>query len=113
MEQTENNSQNSTHEETEIKIPGVEEFDRAEWLFQFDEEDPVVIAWSNSKDDPGELSFIFKANNESNLIFRSQDGSKVLKIFARRMSEERRLELDEIERKERELIEKINGSLEE
>jgi hypothetical protein len=95
-------------EAEEMEILGIEEFDRAEWVFQFDDEEPIVIAWSNSKEEPGELSFVLKANSESNLTFRSIDGSRKMQIFARRMPDERRAELDELQRIEQENIEKIN-----
>ncbi len=95
-------------EAEEMKILGIEEFDRAEWVFQFDDEDPIVIAWSNSEEEPGELSFNLEASSESYLSFRSVAGSKKMQIFSRRMSEERRAELDELQRIEKENLEKIN-----
>lgn len=96
-------------ESEELKILGIEEFDRAEWVFQFDDEEPIVMAWSTSKEEAGELSFILKANSGSNITFRSADGTKSLQIFARRMSDERRDELDQIQKNEEALIEKINN----
>lgn len=91
------------------EIPGIENFDMAEWVFQFDNEQPVVIAWSNTEDDPGELSFVLKPNSGSNVIFQSSDGTKKMSIFSRRMSEERRAELRALKIKEEELIEKLNS----
>ena len=99
----------TTSEIDELKILGIEKFDRAEWVFQFDEEEPIVIAWSSSKEEPGELSFVLKANSESNLIFRSSDGLKKLQIFSRRMNDERREELDNLQKIEEELINEINS----
>ena len=75
------------------KIIGIESFDQAEWCYQFDGDDPVVIAWSNDANEPGELTFMLKANNESNITFQSVDGDKTLRIFSRSMSEERREQL--------------------
>ena len=75
------------------EVIGVEKFDQAEWCFQFDDEDPIVIAWSNDVSEPGELTFMLKANSESRIIFQSADGDKTLRIFARSMSDERRAEL--------------------
>jgi hypothetical protein len=75
------------------KVIGVENYDQAEWCFQFDDEDPIVIAWSNDQNEPGELTFMLKANSESRIAFQSEDGSKTLRIFARSMSEEKRQEL--------------------
>jgi hypothetical protein len=80
-------------EEQIQKVIGVENFDQAEWCFQFDGDEPVVIAWSNDRKEPGELTFMIKANSESRIVFQSTDGSKTLRIFARSMSEEKRTEL--------------------
>lgn len=99
----------TTSEIDELKILGIEKFDRAEWVFQFDEEEPIVIAWSSSKEEPGELSFVLKANSESNLTFRSSDGLRKLQIFSRRMDDERREELDNLQKIEEELINEINS----
>ena len=91
------------------EIPGIENFDMAEWIFQFDDGEPVVIAWSNSEEDPGELSFILKPNSGSRVTFQSADGSKKMSLFSRRMSEERRTELRELELKEKETIRRLNS----
>ena len=80
-------------EEQIQKVIGVESFDQAEWCFQFDDEDPIVIAWSNDENEPGELTFMLKANSESRIAFQSSDGTKTLRIFARSMSDEKREEL--------------------
>ena len=75
------------------EVIGVEKFDQAEWCFQFDDDEPVVIAWSNDANEPGELTFMLKANSESRIAFQSVDGDKTLRIFARSMSNEKRAEL--------------------
>jgi hypothetical protein len=93
------------------EIPGIENFDMAEWVFQFDDEEPVVIAWSNSEEVPGELSFVLKPNSGSNVIFQSADGTKKMSIFSRRMPDGRRLELRELKIKEEEIINKLNSEL--
>jgi hypothetical protein len=81
-------------EATEMKILGIEEFSQAEWVFQFDNDEPVVIAWSNDTTEAGELSFILKPNSGSNITFQSQDGKKTLRIFSREMSDETRSKRD-------------------
>jgi hypothetical protein len=95
-------------ESEEMEILGIEEFDRAEWVCQFDDEDPIVIAWSTDKEEPGELSFVLKARSDSNLIFQSNDGQKTFRLFSRRMSDERRAEIDLHEETERKLREENN-----
>ena len=74
-------------EATEMKILGIESFDQAEWVFQFDEDEPIVIAWSNDESEAGELSFVLKPNSGSNITFQSQDGKKTLRIFSREMTD--------------------------
>lgn len=81
-------------EVTEMKILGIEEFKQAEWVFQFDDEEPIVIAWSNDPSEAGELSFVLKANSGSNITFQSADGKKTLRLFSREMSEETREKRD-------------------
>jgi hypothetical protein len=90
-------------------VPGIEVFDMAEWVFQFDEEEPIVMAWSNTEEDPGDLTFSLKPNSGSSIIFQSAKGDKKLQIYCRRMSEERREELREQKRKNQEYLEKLNS----
>lgn len=80
-------------EEQIQKAIGIEYFDQAEWCFQFDDDEPISIAWSNDENEPGELTFMLKANNESRIVFQSADGTKTLRLFARSMSNEKRDEL--------------------
>ena len=91
------------------EIPDIENYDMAEWLFQFDNDEPVVIAWSNTEEEPGELTFTLRANSESSIIFSNAEGTKKLKLYARRMSDERREELRIQRAKEQELLEKLNS----
>jgi hypothetical protein len=87
-------------EATEMKILGIEEFKQAEWVFQFDDDEPVIIAWSNDASEAGELSFILKANSGSNIIFQSPNGEKTLRLFSRKMSDETKEKRDQMYRNE-------------
>ena len=80
-------------ETEETLIATSEDYDLAEWVCQFDDEEPVVIAWSNDKENPGELGFTLKPNQDSSVAFRSADGTKSFKLFSRSMSKEKRNEL--------------------
>jgi|LakMenE18May11ns_1017448.scaffolds.fasta_scaffold8562930_1 hypothetical protein len=80
-------------ETEEVQITTSKDYDLAEWVCQFDDDEPIVIAWSNSKENPGELSFTLKPNSDSNIIFRSADGTKSFKVFSRSMTKEKRDEL--------------------
>jgi hypothetical protein len=80
--------------ETEkVLIDTPENYDLAEWVFQFDDDEPFAIAWSNSKENPGELVFTLKPSPNSTVIFQSGDGSKKFKLFSRSMPKEKREEL--------------------
>jgi len=65
-----------------------QEFDQAEWAFQFDDEEPEVFAWSTNQEEAGKLSFILSANTSSSLTFISPVSGKKLTVFSRAMSEE-------------------------
>lgn len=91
------------------EIPDIENYDMAEWLFQFDNDEPVVIAWSNTEEEPGELTFTLRANSESSIIFSNSDGTKKLTLYARKMSEERREELRIQRAKEQEILDRLNS----
>lgn len=74
--------------ESELKIKENEteviEYDKAEWCFQFDDDQPVVFAWSEEgSTGPGELTIKIKPNSHSNILFVSEDRSKQFKIFTR------------------------------
>lgn len=105
----ENTNEILSHDYEEPIIPNIEKFDMAEWLFQFDEEEPIVMAWSNSEEDPGELTFILKPSSDSMVYFKSEDGSKTFKLFSRLMSQERRDELKKQREEENEIIERLNS----
>jgi hypothetical protein len=71
------------------KIVGIEEYKEAEWVFQFDTEEPIVFAWSDKdSSEPGEVTVTLKANSNSSITFMSADGNKILKAYARPISEE-------------------------
>lgn len=72
------------------KILGIEQFEQAEWVFQFDDDEPVVMAWSSTESEPGQLNFVLSADSESSIIFQSPDGKKTMRLFCRKMSEETR-----------------------
>ena len=73
-----------------------QEFDQAEWVFQFDDEEPEVFAWSTNPEEAGNLSFIISANSASSITFVSPHTGRRLNVFARAMSEETRAMRTEI-----------------
>jgi hypothetical protein len=63
-------------------------FEDAEWVFQFDDEAPVVFAWSDDSGDPGEITITLKPNEKSRITFTNINGTKVLSLYARPITEE-------------------------
>lgn len=73
------------------KIAGIEEYKQAEWVFQFDDDEPIVFAWTNGEDDePAEVNIKLKADSQSSVFFASSDLKKRMRIFCREMSESTR-----------------------
>jgi hypothetical protein len=96
MKNKEMNEDDIHLEGTPSSIAGVEEYPQAEWVFQFDDEEPEVFAWSTSPDEGGKLSFVLSANSHSSITFVSPNTGKKLNVFSRPMSEETRLKRTEI-----------------
>ncbi len=69
-----------------LQTPEIVEFEQAEWVFQFDNEEPVVFAWANTPGEKAEVSINLKSNSGTNLEFRDRNG-KVFRIFAREITE--------------------------
>jgi len=60
-----------------------ENFKDAEWVFQFDDEAPVVFAWSDSSEEPGDVTITLKPNVKSRITFTNIDGNKVMSLYSR------------------------------
>ncbi len=74
----ENNKQQTAMEK--LAIITIEEYDNVEWVFQFNDDNPILI----SKPIGGEKELIIKLNNtsHSNIVFFDGKGN-TFKIFAR------------------------------
>jgi hypothetical protein len=81
--------------ETQINSPiEAVEFKEAEWVFQFDEDEPIVFAWTDGEsEEPAEVKIILKPNSNSSVFFASSDLKKKLRIFCREMSDNTRQNL--------------------
>lgn len=70
-----------------VQIKGAENFKEAEWVFQFDNDDPVVFAWSNEASDdneePAEVNIKIKAESNSSIAFASPNGDKIFRMYSR------------------------------
>jgi len=77
--------QNEQQTEFELVEPQ-NEIQQAEWCFQFFDNEPIVFAYSNSKDESSNLVIELRPVVEDTLTF--QQNGMVFKIFPREMSEE-------------------------
>jgi hypothetical protein len=76
------------------QLPEKIEFKEAEWAFQFDDDEPIVFAWTNpGEEEAGEVVITLKPNSQSTVLFASPDLKKRMRIFSREMSEETRQKL--------------------
>jgi hypothetical protein len=74
----------------EQQVQQTEQFQQAEWCFQFFDNEPVVFAWSDTDEDAGELILRIEPTSNSSVSF--SDKGMIFKLFARPMSETTRLE---------------------
>jgi hypothetical protein len=65
-----------------------ENFKDAEWVFQFDNEEPIVFAWSNDSGEAGEVNITLRANSNSSVLFSSASGDKIFRMYSRPITEE-------------------------
>jgi len=77
-------------EGTPAAIAEIKHFKDAEWVFQFDDEAPVVFAWSDSSGEPGDITITLKPNEKSRITFTSINGTKIMSLYSRPITEETR-----------------------
>ena len=75
----------SVQEKEEILKENI--LEQAEWCFQFDENDPTVVAWSTKDSDPGDFSILIPAVEGTAAVFKCPETGKTFKILVRPMSE--------------------------
>ena len=64
-----------------VTITPPDTFENAEWVFQFDDDEPQLIATATTSN-PTEITFTIQNNNQSKLDFYGKDGKR-FKIFTR------------------------------
>lgn len=82
----ENQNQDLGQDEFHISNPEKIRFAQPEWVFQFDEDEPIVFAWSEQPDDTAKIIIEMKGESNSTLFFKSTNG-KTFKIFSREITE--------------------------
>ena len=70
-------------EGTPAAIAEIKNFKDAEWVFQFDDEKPVVFAWSDDSEEPGDVTITLKPNEKSRITFTNINGTKVMSLYSR------------------------------
>jgi hypothetical protein len=80
-----------------------------EWVFQFDEDEPQVFAWTNEDMDDESPTITFTIDNTEGayISFKDKKTGKLFKLFARELSEEG-IQLREFQAKQNKDLE--NGS---
>jgi hypothetical protein len=73
----------------EIKLAPVEKYEECEWVFQFDEDEPQIFAWTSEEDTDEDPTVTFTIGNNKNayITFTNKTNTKTLKIFARELTD--------------------------
>jgi len=74
----------------EIKMAPVEKLEQCEWVFQFDDDEPQIFAWTNEDmtDEDPTVTFTISNNKSAFISFTSKENLKRFKLFARELSDE-------------------------
>ena len=74
-----------------ISIRHPKKYEECEWVFQFDNGEPHVFAWTNEdmQNEEPQVQFTISNNADSNITFTHPNGN-VFKIFAREMTDKGR-----------------------
>jgi hypothetical protein len=73
-----------------IKMAEQEKYEQCEWVFQFDEDEPQIFAWTNESDVDEDPTVTFTIGNRKDayITFTNKENGKTLKIFARELTDD-------------------------
>jgi hypothetical protein len=74
----------------EVQIKQPEKLEQCEWVFQFDDDEPQIFAWTSedmSDEDPT-VTFTISNNKDAYISFTNKESLKRFKLFARPLSAE-------------------------
>jgi hypothetical protein len=74
----------------ELKMAPPEKLEQCEWVFQFDEDEPQIFAWTNedmANEDPT-VTFTIGNTKDAYISFKSKQSGKMFKLFARELTDE-------------------------
>jgi hypothetical protein len=74
----------------EIKMREVEKLEQCEWVFQFDEDEPQIFAWTGDEQPQEDPTVTFTISNTKGayISFTSKETGKTFRMFARELSEQ-------------------------
>jgi hypothetical protein len=91
----------------EVTLPKPEKLEQCEWVFQFDEDEPQIFAWTSEDmtDEDPTVTFTVSNTKDAYISFTNKETGKKFKLFARELSKEGK-ELREFQTKQAELLKK-------
>jgi len=91
----------------ELKMAPSEKLEQCEWVFQFDDDEPQIFAWTNEDmaDEDPTVTFTISNNKSAYISFTSKETLKKFKLFARELSDEGK-KLREFQTKQADLLKK-------
>ena len=74
----------------ELQLTQPEKLEQCEWVFQFDDDEPQIFAWTNEDmtDEDPTVTFTISNNKSAFISFTSKQNLKRFKLFARELSDE-------------------------
>jgi len=91
----------------EVKMAPPQKLEQCEWVFQFDEDEPQIFAWTSEDmtDEDPTVTFTVSNTKDAYISFTNKETGKKFKLFARELSKEGK-EMREFQTKQAELLKK-------
>ena len=89
----------------DLQIQKPEKLEQCEWVFQFDEDEPQIFAWTSEDmtDEEPTVTFTVSNTKDAYISFTNKETGKKFKLFARELSDEGK-EMREFQTKQAELV---------
>ena len=90
-----------------LQLAPPEKLEQCEWVFQFDEDEPQIFAWTSEDmtDEDPTVTFTVSNTKDAYISFTNKETGKKFKLFARELSKEGK-EMREFQTKQAELLKK-------
>ena len=74
----------------ELKLAQPQRLEQCEWVFQFDEDEPQIFAWTSEdmQDEEPTVTFTISNTKDAYVSFTNKNSVKKFKLFARELSDE-------------------------